>query len=85
MASRRSASRPGAGDARAAKLRHARDPIMTRFFRDRGLALGLVVLVMLFVAVSLEGLKSTFVVGKLKRRLCPGPTQLSSPAAAGRC
>ena len=77
MASRRSASRPGAGDARAAKLRHARDPIMTRFFRDRGLALVLVVLVMLLVAVSQGGLAYTVLVGELKGLLSQWLIQLS--------
>src|SRR6516165_1828733 len=50
---------------------------MTRFFRDRGLALGLVVLVMLLVAVSQGGLAYTVLVGELKGLLSQWPMQLS--------
>ena len=42
---------------------------MKRFFRERGLALGLVVLVMLLVTVSQGSLAYTFLVGELKGRL----------------
>ena len=50
---------------------------MKRFFRERGLALGLVVLVMLLVTVSQGSLAYTFLVGELKGRLSRWPMQLS--------
>jgi len=50
---------------------------MKRFFRERGLALGLVVVVMLLVAVSQGSLTYTFHVGELKSQLSQWPLQLA--------
>ena len=50
---------------------------MKRFFRERGPALGLVVVVMLLVAVSQGSLTYTFQVGELKGQLSQWPMQLA--------
>ena len=50
---------------------------MKRFFRERGLALGLVVVIMLLVAVSQGSLAYTFQVGELKGQLSQWPMQLA--------
>ena len=50
---------------------------MKRFFRERGLALGLVVVIMLLVAVSQGSLTYTFQVGELKGQLSQWPMQLA--------
>ena len=50
---------------------------MKRFFRERGLALGLIVVVMLLVAVSQGSLTYTFQVGELKGQLSQWPMQLA--------